>query len=1274
MVRAPSGRVLLAMAVLVAATAWASGAGAQPLIVADACAPDYCDNALVADPPLKILYRTTTATEPEFATDLPNLQRFAAAQNVSLVLERAAPESVRTTFVQLLESSLGPDVMQWQGIQVMQPSLYNLDAEAAAGNWSQLFSAQLLATVTAADGSLYGVPTLQRSWGIWYKKSALPAAGVAAFPVAWDDFLALLAALNASEPARAPLCISYGDGWQAQTWASFLIGRIGGDAAWQRLLSMTSDISSDPAVVEAWQRVAELLPYFQGGAEALTKTFADTLVDYVAQRCALVLSYGITRSFPAVLGADNDDYTWGAFPEVNGSLGATERGEFSGFLVWAVNSNARLLDAALAFVRLQASLEYQTQFVADLDGDLPAMGALFPLITDPEVRRCLAQLQAAPNLWNFIDVVQPTFALYEKPLTTAGFTGGLAPADMPQQWELVRQQQVLLTAVAPTYTLVGNLLVLTTYTPNASIWYSVGSGGDGGGDGGDAAQYLYVTPVELESGAVNDVSALTRCDGMLASGVVRWQISVGAQLVDGQRLADAPNVPLYVLAVCLALGGMWATVILVEQLTPAHFLWRHDPARALLAAAAAAAVHGLLRSSNDRRLARNVVLGWLALVVCAAAVTQWTASLAAVTAIVVPQLALVPTFVAIEFRLVELLTALLVPLLPLSLAFYILSARSVAVAQRLLQDRTDASERARRRATSGGGAGSEGDSGGSGSGDGSGRTAAATAVPESVTLGVKYAAAAAATATAERQPTAGRADGPRHRRHRNRWVRAFLRRLHSVQQRCDRHLAAGALLVTLSIACETFLVLQSLVLPCTIEYDAAHVLAALVVTWLLAVAGLLATFYYRAAALRPLAAVPMAGATVCMNFIVMAGAAFRFEPLAAASAAVAAAADSVVSASTVVDVSVVAAAVVVFALLAVNANRLKLSRDDFDRKYQVAGEKNARLEAEKEQYRAALVALQMSLVLIRNPLLSPLLIGPAAPEPGVATAAASPTAAARERKRGLGAVSDDDDDDNGGVAGDGDRFASRNGVSGSKPNGGPRRAYTSIRVSRHGAGGADASPPKAARSLPTASTGSLALQQVLDNPVAFEILRRQAIEGKAPEACDFLAAVKAFKTLDAGDPRAIRNVCDNIIDTFIATDRPSTVNFSATLALSVVAFAKKAAAGGGGGGAAQLLKTFDDCEAPARQLISGNEWPALLAQPAKVRACTAALAIAAHLHADETRQLHVDSIENATHLWAKLHRDSVAHAAPPGGTTDVVVIARASGPLLSPALAHAVAP
>jgi ABC-type glycerol-3-phosphate transport system substrate-binding protein len=345
----------LVTAMVAAAISCATRAHAQALIVADACAPGYCNNSLVGSyPALKILYRATTATEAEFATDLPNLARFAEAQRVSLMLERGAPEAVRTTFLPLLESSLGPDVMQWQGIQVMQPSLYNLDAEADAGNWSQLFSAQLLATVTAADGSLYGVPTLQRSWGIWYKKSTLADAGVAAFPVGWDDFLALLTMLNATAPppGRAPLCISYGDGWQAQTWVSFLIGRVGGNTAWQRLLAMESDISADADVIEAWQRVAQLLPFFQGGAAALTKTFGDTLVDYVEQRCALLLSYGITRSFPAVLGAVNDDYTWGAFPDVNAALDAGERGEFSGFLVWSVNANARMLDAALAFVRV----------------------------------------------------------------------------------------------------------------------------------------------------------------------------------------------------------------------------------------------------------------------------------------------------------------------------------------------------------------------------------------------------------------------------------------------------------------------------------------------------------------------------------------------------------------------------------------------------------------------------------------------------------------------------------------------------------------------------------------------------------------------------------------------------------------------------------------------------------------------------------------------------------------------------------------------------------
>jgi raffinose/stachyose/melibiose transport system substrate-binding protein len=113
--------------------------------------------------------------------------------------------------------------------------------------WKSSFAGDAFLSLTDAGSHVWGVPEGRDAIGIYYNKALFKKAGVAAFPVTWDEMLQACARLKAA--GAIPFAMD-GD-WVTQLMWSNLIGTKPGGVEFLRSGIGKGDFASNPGVVQA---------------------------------------------------------------------------------------------------------------------------------------------------------------------------------------------------------------------------------------------------------------------------------------------------------------------------------------------------------------------------------------------------------------------------------------------------------------------------------------------------------------------------------------------------------------------------------------------------------------------------------------------------------------------------------------------------------------------------------------------------------------------------------------------------------------------------------------------------------------------------------------------------------------------------------------------------------------------------------------------------------------------------------------------------------------
>lgn len=122
------------------------------------------------------------------------------------------------------------------------------------------------------DGKSYAVPTTHSQPAIlYYNQEVLSAAGVEV-PTTYDELLTAVAELKGDDVI--PIALAGQSVWPELMWIQYLTDRIGGPEVFQAVLDGTEGAWSDPAVLEATTKIAELV-----SAGAFGDTFGSVNAD-----------------------------------------------------------------------------------------------------------------------------------------------------------------------------------------------------------------------------------------------------------------------------------------------------------------------------------------------------------------------------------------------------------------------------------------------------------------------------------------------------------------------------------------------------------------------------------------------------------------------------------------------------------------------------------------------------------------------------------------------------------------------------------------------------------------------------------------------------------------------------------------------------------------------------------------------------------------------------------------------------------------------------------
>jgi hypothetical protein len=141
--------------------------------------------------------------------------------------------------------------------------------------------------------------------------------------------------------------------------------------------------------------------------------------------------------------------------------------------------------------------------------------------------------------------------------------------------------------------------------------------------------------------------------------------------------------------------------------------------------------------------------------------------------------------------------------------------------------------------------------------------------------------------------------------------------------------------------------------------------------------------------------------------------------------------------------------------------------------------------------------------------------------------------------------------------------------------------------------------------------------------------RQQAVIQKSAEQWDFVGAVEIFHRLCDNKSEHVRQMCTDIVETFIKPDRPSTINFGASMRNATLRAAEKDV---------PARTTFDICVIEAQRLMTSNEITRML--PADLDDCGYILRLTARLRSTIPKRYIDDATDAAVNFLAQLRSDS----------------------------------
>lgn len=360
--------------------------------------------------------------------------------NVTINITVLENEAFKTKLTTVMQSGEPPDIFQSWGGGVMNDYAnagllldINSYLDADGGAWRDTFAPGALG-VYSLNGINYGVPWDMGMIGFWYNKDLFAQAGIDAPPATWTEFLDDVQALKAA--GITPIALGEGDKWPGMHMWAYLATRIGGKAAFLDAGVNRTGSFTDPAFIQAGEKLQELIALepFQDGFLGATYPDEAALVGNGEAAMELMGQWApaVQNDSSASKEGIGDALGFFPFPMVEGGAGDINDavGGGNGF---AIGKNAS--PEAIDFVKYLTSAENEAR--------LAAIGVAIPVVkggevglTDPNMVQVQATFAKAEYFQLYYDQALPAAAGSVLNDSTQGiFAGTMTPEEAGQAIE-----------------------------------------------------------------------------------------------------------------------------------------------------------------------------------------------------------------------------------------------------------------------------------------------------------------------------------------------------------------------------------------------------------------------------------------------------------------------------------------------------------------------------------------------------------------------------------------------------------------------------------------------------------------------------------------------------------------------------------------------------------------------------------------------------------------------------------------------------------------------
>jgi len=249
----------------------------------------------------------------------------------------------------------------WSKVYVDEGIIMPLDSYLDEGGWGDTFIESAL-SVCEYDGQVYCLPGGIRTVQVWYNQALFTELGIEP-PTTWEELEAVAQTLQ--DNGVIPFALGNKEAWEAPLIYEYLLIRMGGYDAFESAAARSGSKFSDPAFVDAAQKLVEMQEagWFPEGANGIE--FGEMLGQFFNGDAGMAVFLNVMPGIAGGMAPEDFELAFFEFPTLSDDpvVATGMVGSIGG--AWAISASSEHPDEMAEFLRFWTSTENMAQLSTD---------------------------------------------------------------------------------------------------------------------------------------------------------------------------------------------------------------------------------------------------------------------------------------------------------------------------------------------------------------------------------------------------------------------------------------------------------------------------------------------------------------------------------------------------------------------------------------------------------------------------------------------------------------------------------------------------------------------------------------------------------------------------------------------------------------------------------------------------------------------------------------------------------------------------------------------